>query len=590
MARTARFAAAGCVLFAAVLLANYDPQQHMIDKSKVIGNDDDPALQHSYIRDLTALPERDYPPDEKYLLMDFSPWLGFNNMRYMLERGLYLSQMLNRTFVIPTHLRIRHCTEESVCGVTSTPLDLDAIGHNPQGSRLSLDLGYFIDLNLLARETNGRVINFRTFMEKIIKVPLGKEATLVDSRYGEQVAFWQRVMREHTDAGELDMSLISFSAPEDPDDNDDDDHDEEEQEVDGDIYNNNDRKQGDNVQHANNLNRQQQNSLFHSPRTEISLKRINRAKWDLPEDPTKSFVDNLIRNVLVDDLEFPDPTSSSSSSTNSHDNDDNDNDGPFTTRKTFYAFGDTLKQEDIPWEARFPAFATCKIENYVGLKQVLGREDEVQVLSIEGQFHTAGWIPLAYKDRENALAYRAKAMKQLKYTPAVHEAAEYLLEKLRRQMMMDVAGGINGIGLGIGVGVGRSRDSQRPLSETSSLDEEQQVEEEATDESLPETLAYFRGLGAVLFEDLVDDEFKERFKYLIVYEDWIGLVEQVICARARKFFGTMTSSFTSGIVNMRMSESGESAGSQGAEHAGEPLLFDNFEYLIRAGGPLYPKP
>lgn len=38
-------------------------------------------LEHSH-RDLTVLPIRTYPADEKFLLMDYSPWLGFNNMRY----------------------------------------------------------------------------------------------------------------------------------------------------------------------------------------------------------------------------------------------------------------------------------------------------------------------------------------------------------------------------------------------------------------------------------------------------------------------------------------------------------------------------
>lgn len=101
----------------------------------------------------------------------------------MLERGIYLASLLNRTFVIPTHLRIRQCSDETICAQTASPLDLTSIGHNPQGSTLALDLGYFIDLDNLSHQTNGRVIDFRTFMEQIVKVPPG--TALIDSQFSE---------------------------------------------------------------------------------------------------------------------------------------------------------------------------------------------------------------------------------------------------------------------------------------------------------------------------------------------------------------------------------------------------------------------
>lgn len=41
----------------------------------------DSDFEQSY-PDLTVLPTRTYPANEKFLLMDYSPWLGFNNMRY----------------------------------------------------------------------------------------------------------------------------------------------------------------------------------------------------------------------------------------------------------------------------------------------------------------------------------------------------------------------------------------------------------------------------------------------------------------------------------------------------------------------------
>ncbi|KAG0358734.1 hypothetical protein BG005_001921, partial [Podila minutissima] len=526
----------------------------------------------------------------------------------MLERGIYLASLLNRTFVIPTHLRIRQCSDETICAQTASPLDLTSIGHNPQGSTLALDLGYFIDLDNLSHQTNGRVIDFRTFMEQIVKVPPG--TALIDSQFSEQVTFWQRVIKETSLHGGVQGSdAPGFRAVDDDDVNDE-------------VENEPTTQSNPEWDHYHNLD---------SP-TDVSMTRVNRAKWNLEMDASKNFIDNLIRNGLVDDLAPPDPA------LYPHAPDDS-----FIAKKTFYAFGDvrsgglnrimnwsvdfhyqpqdasislfkgtpqldrhfcTPPIEDpsvnqIPWEARFPSFATCRIEHYVGLKQELGALD-ARIVSVDGQFHTAGWIPLIYSDLESALRYRSMAVSHLRYTPAVEEAAEYLLRQLWRRLgpsslpalqqglFLGNQGAEPWFPLSMHIRRGDFVTDQYGWQEFDEAwmktlvnnavstvfsplsDETLRIFYLATDESSPTTLDYFHSVGAILFEDLINDAFEARFGHLVVYDDWIGLVEQLICARARKFYGTMTSSFTSGIVNLRVEL-------YGLDKAGD------FEYLDQGG-------
>lgn len=102
------------------------------------------------------------------------------------------------------------------------------------------------------------------------------------------------------------------------------------------------------------------------------------------------------------------------------------------------------------------------------------------------------------------------------------------------------------------------------------------------DETSSQILDYFQSLGAILFEDLLDPYFESRFGHLIVFDDWIGLVEQLICARAALFVGTMSSSFTSGILNLRLNPEaldGEEGGESGNRRK-------RFGYLYKKGGPV----
>ncbi|KAG0065511.1 hypothetical protein BGZ90_001755 [Linnemannia elongata] len=432
---------------------------------------------------------------------------------------------------------------------------------------------------------------------------------------------------------------------------------------------------------------------------EMVLKTAQRRSWDLAGDPSLSIINNIIRNGLVDTL---DEAKGDHSSQQSHVQED----GSVHVNRSFYAFADvqgggfgwivnwsvqfqyknnedkaqdpatTAQQrhskgrplldtcrppledpsaDQIPWQSRFPGFATCRIQNYVGLAKELGQID-ADVLVVEGQFHTAGWIPMAHSSLETAKKHRRMALTYLRYSPVVHEAADYLIERLKARILR--RGGNGNVEKGgdfwlrLSMHVRRgdfvsqkhgwqnfddgwmgslvkdavesvfgpldpSLNLSNPIPGTVSEEDEGSAEDSSqdnndnnnndnnnngqtssrsqpspinipdfgfymsTDETSPQILNYFQSLGAILFEDLLDPYFESRFGHLIIYDDWIGLVEQWICARAAMFVGTMSSSFTSGILNLRLDP--EAVDEEGGERDSGRKTF---EYLYRKGGPV----
>ncbi|KAF9113095.1 hypothetical protein BGX27_002251 [Mortierella sp. AM989] len=520
-------------------------------------------------------------------------------------------------------MRIRQCSDEVICARTATPLNLKAIGRNDQRSTIALNLGYFFDLPHLSMKMHGNVIDFKVFMEQVVGVPKG--AALVDSQFGAQTSFWlnnmQRWQHEQGQPGPRPNTEIVYRAVDDS----------EEIGFNGDIS--------------------EQGPKFQDIQLEThgtSIRRVRREKWDLVDQDELSVIDNLVRNGLVDSVEAAKASDRIYTNT--------DGESSFKVRRSFYAFADVrgggldrivewslnfkYTPEDInqimhkgkpllgkdscrppkegpqvnkiPWEARFPAFATCRIENYVGIKQELDDFHE-QIISIEGQFHTTGWIPIIYSSLENANKYRTIATTFLQYAPAVHEAADYLMKRLKDMVLARHSqhltssnnpheGKPDSSWLLLSMHVRRGdfitdKYGWQEFSDTwmkslvknavdTVFSPEPSISSRlppnigfymATDESSPWVIDYFHSLGAILFEDLTDGPFEKRFAQLIVYDDWIGLVEQLICAKAKRFYGTMTSSFTSGIVNMRlgMDQSQDDGPSQ-----------TNFEYLIKEGGPV----
>lgn len=557
----------------------------------------------------------------------------------MIERGLYLADILNRTLVIPTDLRIRSCSssDETICTQAATYLTPgSANSRNDQGSVFALDIGYFFDLPHLAEKTGRKVIDFRTFMEEVVGVGTETLNRLRDTDFGDQVLFALKdkkylggYLEDHTD--ERDSEVGEMEREDDK-----------------------------------------------GKKREIVLKAVQRDSWDLAEDPNLSVINNIIRNGLVDTLDEEGDLESQYGQVQE--------DGSVHVNRSFFAFADvqgggigrivnwsvqfryqsTSDKEDptrrskgrplldscrpplegpsadqIPWESRFPGFATCHITNYVGLVQQLGQFD-ADVLVVEGQFHTAGWIPLAYSSLENAQKHQRMVLTYLRYSPVVHEAADYLMRKLKFLIQRRSGGGGNSPEKGdyswlrLSMHVRRgdfvsekhgwqnyddswmsslvkdavesvfgpldpslnistpilapesvsddtagdfshdNNNNSRPPPPQSSVKIPKFGFYMSTDETSSTVLDYFQSLGAILFEDLLDPTFESRFGHLIVFDDWIGLIEQLICARAGMFVGTMSSSFSSGILNLRLED-------EGVDREGDRMKFG---YLYRKGGPV----
>jgi len=72
----------------------------------------------------------------------------------------------------------------------------------------------------------------------------------------------------------------------------------------------------------------------------------------------------------------------------------------------------------------------------------------------------------------------------------------------------------------------------------------------ATDETDLAVLQPLTDLGAVLWRDVVDI-LRGSPETLLQFGDYVGLVEQMICAHAETFIGSKCSSFTGGIFNLR---------------------------------------
>lgn len=575
----------------------------------------------------------------------------------MIERGLYLASLLNRTLILPNSLRLRSCSssDESICAQTATYLTPgSANSRNEQGSVFALDLGYFFDLPHLAEKTQGRVVGFRTFMEKVVGAEEEMLGRLRDVDFGVQVFF---ALRNKKYKG---------------------------------GYRNGDRGEGEDADMES-----KESKLDSRNGREMVLKTVQRRSWDLAGDPSLSIINNIIRNGLVDTLDEAKGDHLSQQSQVQED-------GSVHVNRSFYAFADvqgggfgrivnwsvqfqyknnedkaqdpatTVQQrhskgrplldtcrppledpsaDQIPWQSRFPGFATCRIQNYVGLAQELGQID-ADVLVVEGQFHTAGWIPMAHSSLETAKKHRRMALTYLRYSPVVHEAADYLMERLKARILRH--GGSGNVEKGGDFWLRLSMHVRRgdfvsqkhgwqnfddgwmgslvkdavesvfgpldpslylssPIPGTVSEEDEGSADNSSqdnndnnnnngqtssrpqpspinipefgfymsTDETSPQILNYFQSLGAILFEDLLDPYFESRFGHLIIFDDWIGLVEQLICARAAMFVGTMSSSFTSGILNLRLDP--EAVDEEGGERDSGRKTF---EYLYRKGGPV----
>eukprot|EP00038_Savillea_parva_P029640 m.72421 g.72421 ORF g.72421 m.72421 type:complete len:867 (+) comp8782_c1_seq1:216-2816(+) len=76
----------------------------------------------------------------------------------------------------------------------------------------------------------------------------------------------------------------------------------------------------------------------------------------------------------------------------------------------------------------------------------------------------------------------------------------------------------------------------------------------ATDERNASVLASFRAMGVKTYADVradVERNASKRWRPMLAFEDYVGIVEQLVCSRARLFIGSKCSSYSGGIWNLR---------------------------------------
>ncbi|ORY02338.1 hypothetical protein K493DRAFT_312112, partial [Basidiobolus meristosporus CBS 931.73] len=141
---------------------------HSVDVKSLIGafvEEDEPTeFQHIPLETLI----QQYPPDTNYFLYNWLSFLGFNNVRYMIEHAYYYGNLINRTVVLPHRVHCRSCIHEGYCHIIGYPVDDSEIMDSPDGVdgkyRWSVPIEEFIDMNHLTRNSGARLIRMQDFL------------------------------------------------------------------------------------------------------------------------------------------------------------------------------------------------------------------------------------------------------------------------------------------------------------------------------------------------------------------------------------------------------------------------------------------
>eukprot|EP00050_Salpingoeca_kvevrii_P013276 m.27738 g.27738 ORF g.27738 m.27738 type:complete len:814 (+) comp4819_c0_seq1:485-2926(+) len=191
-------------------------------------------------------------------------------------------------------------------------------------------------------------------------------------------------------------------------------------------------------------------------------------------------------------------------------------------------------------------------------------EDESDVLFLDGTPHHIGLTPTFWSSEESlmqssaiweaGLVYNreiqriAHTIKQ-QLTHTVSTTGSYVCVHLRRGDFVDAKW------LGDAEDLGFVANNIRKVLHA---DEPFYL---ATDEQDPTILADLRAMGGRQWTDFehlfTEADFPDSFPYL-GFEDYIGLVEQMVCGEARLFLGSKCSSFSGGIFNLRRKLVGDS--------------------------------
>eukprot|EP00050_Salpingoeca_kvevrii_P016824 m.59012 g.59012 ORF g.59012 m.59012 type:complete len:524 (-) comp7189_c0_seq1:225-1796(-) len=221
--------------------------------------------------------------------------------------------------------------------------------------------------------------------------------------------------------------------------------------------------------------------------------------------------------------------------------------------------------EELGCELAHGAFTTVSLEPGQRLRGF--REEfadlDADVLEIRGTSHRIGRFPVAWSSRERYDAFlrpvwlatntyhpeiRANARQLVTILNQLSPSGTFVCVHLRRGDFVSAnwLGAAKNLTLVAAI-IDKIRDNPRELFYI------------ATDESSDDVLAPVLDLGVVRWNDLVAYLGPDTRQpgALTAFGDYIGLIEQEICASARRFVGSQCSSFTGGIFNIRNLRSGD---------------------------------
>jgi hypothetical protein len=181
------------------------------------------------------------------------------------------------------------------------------------------------------------------------------------------------------------------------------------------------------------------------------------------------------------------------------------------------------------------------------------------LLHLDGTPHKIGVTPFVWSSNDAAAAAQDDWENAVVYTKAVMAYAEAIVGELLRRAKATTYTCVHlRRGDFVSAGwLGKAKDLSLVQANIEAAMEPGEALYLATDETSEETLAGLRGIGAKRWSDFGDTVRAEGKKiggaaaFYVGFEDYVGLVEQIICGKARIFLGSQCSSFTGGILNLR---------------------------------------
>ncbi|KAK9764610.1 hypothetical protein K7432_007729 [Basidiobolus ranarum] len=459
-----------------------------------------------------------FPKDTNYLIHNWPAFLGFNNVRYMIEHAYYYAYVLNRTVVLPDRVHCRSCLHEGFCHLMGAPADDSKTMDSPAGrdgkDRWSVPIEEFIDMNRMVERSEGTVIRMQDFL----RVQL----------YYQDLQKQQSNHTESTPSGDLDNELIEYWNPIDPV-----------------VYLSKER--GITFQ-------------------DCSAQNFTLAFPELTYGQTNELNKVCFEQESMDDLEpiMRQEMKPNSTSIEVYGYSEEPNYSVREFKQKIIPLSDIPKLRGFKQSFGFSVFPQQ-------LLHVTSR-----------YFHRFPRRPFYFTTKEGREKYDNFALNILAPPLKVIKASEHLYANLQRKLSemgvesleqnVTMSGSGKHVMLGSYIGFhGRRGDFIRynwvnnlatpdawqnamiKMIEHVKTDKKLSVFYLASDENSSEALEKLYEHNMIRVYDLMDSEFLHEYGDLAAFGDWLALLDQRIMAKSKFFIGTWLSSVTGGVLNYRKS-------------------------------------